>query len=218
MSDRKLALVTPESLDDKRRQVEELLGDAYSRGVLDDDEFERRIDLCERAEAIDQFEPLLDGVVSKQTALAVRSGQVGLVPESEIEEKKTVLAIFSATSRSRSWNVPRHLRVVATMGGVELDFREARMVPGVTEVHVTALFGGAQITVPPGLPVEVDGTGILGAFDDKEITQRPVGDSPCSLRITGLAVLGGVDIRERLPGESKKEAKKRRKREARGIE
>ena len=47
---------------------------------------------------------------------------------------------MSGVQRRGSWRVPKNLRVVAVMGGVDLDFRDAVFGPGVSEVNVISLF------------------------------------------------------------------------------
>jgi predicted membrane protein len=51
------------------------------------------------------------------------------------------------------------------MGGSELDFREAVMGPGVTELQIFAVCGGVEVVVPPGLNVESHGIAIMGGFE-----------------------------------------------------
>jgi hypothetical protein len=71
--------------------------------------------------------------------------------------------------------------------------------------------GGAEIIVPPGLNVESDGIAILGGFDHtEEASLDPDPDAPI-LRLRGLALLGGVEVKIQLPGETAREAKRRRK-------
>ena len=95
-----------------------------------------------------------------------------------------------------SWNN----YAVAIMGGTELDFREAQLGPGVTNVQVFTIMGGVDIIVPPGLNVESHGIGIMGGFDHR--TDIAPGDPNApTLRITGVACMGGVDITVRHPGE-----------------
>lgn len=107
--------------------------------------------------------------------------------------------------------------MLALLGGAQLDFREARLPPGVTELHITAVMGGVQIVVPPQLAVEMDGIAIMGGFAHSERTPpKPDPERPI-LRITGLAVWGGVHIETRLPGESESDAH-RREREQRKLE
>ena len=92
-----------------------------------------------------------------------------------------------------------------------MDFREALLPPGETEVWIFTAMGGAEIIVPPGLPVECDGMAILGGWEHREdaaMSQDP--DAPI-LRVRGLALLGGVEVTTRFPGETNREAKRRRR-------
>jgi hypothetical protein len=98
------------------------------------------------------------------------------------------------------------------MGGALLDFRDVRMPPGTTEVQVAAVMGGVEVVVPPGLRVACDGIGIMGGFEQIGAESASVPDDAPLLRITGLALMGGVEITERYPGESAGAARKRRKR------
>ena len=61
--------------------------------------------------------------------------------------------------RQGSWRVPQHPRVVAVMGGIDLDFREAVFCPDVSEVNITSVMGGVAVIVPPQLNVECSGVG-----------------------------------------------------------
>ena len=78
--------------------------------------------------------------------------------------------------------------------------------------------GGVEIIVPPHLPVEAEGVAIMGGFD--HVDRAPAEPDPGAplLRVTGLAFMGGVHIEMRLPGESGRDARKRRRRERRAIE
>ena len=92
-----------------------------------------------------------------------------------------------------------------------MDFREALLPPGETEVWIFTAMGGAEIIVPPGLPVECEGMAILGGWEHREdaaMSQDP--DAPL-LRVRGLALMGGVEVTTRFPGETNREAKRRRK-------
>jgi hypothetical protein len=98
---------------------------------------------------------------------------------------------------------------------VELDFREAVLGPGIYDVRVTAVMGGIQIIVPPGLSIETSGFALMGGFQQSpEGSPPPAPDGPV-LRIRGFALMGGVAIDVRLPGESATEANRRRRRERR---
>jgi hypothetical protein len=79
------------------------------------------------------------------------------------DEQGTILAVMSGARRKGVWEPPERLRVLSLMGGVELDFREAEFLDGVTEVVVLAVMGGVAIVAPPGVDVEADGVGLITA-------------------------------------------------------
>jgi hypothetical protein len=97
--------------------------------------------------------------------------------------------------------------VVAVLGGVELDFREAHLPPGVTEVRVFAFMGGATITVPKEIELEVTAHAVLGGINEgPEPTgaggprRDPRAEEPGTrerplLVVSGVAVMGGITIR-----------------------
>ena len=121
---------------------------------------------------------------------------------------------MGGASRRGAWTPARHNFGLAIMGGTELDFREAILGPGVTEVRVLAVWGGVEIIVPPGMNVETHGIGIMGGFD--HFTERATTDPDApTLRITGFACMGGVEVTQRYPGESSREARRRRRDERR---
>ena len=102
---------------------------------------------------------------------------------------------------------------VSVLGGCKLDLREAQLGPGVTEVRVLGILGGIDVLVPPDVRVECSGIGILGGFGHHgaaDSTQDP--DAPV-IRVSGLAILGGVSVKVRHPGESARDARIRRRAE-----
>ncbi len=153
----------------------------------------------------------------KNIAEPVRAYRVVLDPEAtgtrkapqvaianRVREAERVLTIMSGNQRKGTWRVPKKLRVVNVMGGIDLDFREAEFGPGVTEVKVTTVMGGTAIIVPPHLQVECHGVGFMGAFEGMD---RSAGERDAYaplLRITGVAVMGALEISTRLPVEKMK--------------
>ena len=83
--------------------------------------------------------------------------------------------------------------LTAILGGCELDLRHASISSGQAVVNAFAFLGGIDIKVPQDWSVVVQGTPILGAFDDK--TVRVGGDGSKVLVIKGIALMGGVEIK-----------------------
>ena len=101
-----------------------------------------------------------------------------------------VMSILSSNRRSGVWSVPRRMNVLAVMGSLELDLRDARFEPGVTRIDVLNVMGSVEIMAPEGVVVESDGIGVLGNFEGTTRgAENPDANAPV-LRIRGVAVMG----------------------------
>lgn len=206
---------------DRREQVIEWLSDKFASDVLDMSELDRRVDLAHQADSLAALDALVADL--DMPAGAPSAPAESLVPRAnEVLEaarpaRKYAVAILGGVERKGSWVVARTVRAAAVMGGVSLDFREAMLSPGVTRVQVMALMGGVEIIVPPHVAVQADGVAILGGFEEvHRAPSAPDPDMPL-LVISGLALMGGVEIKTRLPGESGWQAWKRKRRERREL-
>lgn len=123
------------------------------------------------------------------------------LPE-RVRATPTSVSILAGIRRSGEWEPPGELRVIHILGGAHLDFREALLLEGVTEVTIYSVLAGARIIVPPEVSVDASGVGVLGTFDqvsrEAEDPEAPV------LRIRGLCLLGSVHIREGTVGDTLK--------------
>jgi len=111
----------------------------------------------------------------------------------EVAESSYVIAVMAGAVRKGNWEPPEDLRVLAVMGGSKLDFREADLLEGITEIQVLAIMGGVEIVVPPDVTVDMRGLGVMGGFPNL-VHRAPEEDAPV-LRIRGLAVMGGVEVK-----------------------
>ncbi|HVV86956.1 MAG TPA: LiaF domain-containing protein [Kofleriaceae bacterium] len=208
---------------DRRDEVIALLSEQFARDSLDIDELDRRLTLAQHADTIVALDQLVADLpalpadaapAASTTALAHRPDEATLAAWPQRSRR---LAIFGGFERKGGWTCPRHLRIVAAFGGAELDFREAELAPGVTELHITAVFGGVSLIVPPHLAVECDASAIFGGFEEIHRAPRRTDPDRPVLRITGFACFGGVSIETRLPGESGRQARRRSRREQRAL-
>jgi len=207
--DTRLTLV---KVRESRDRVIAGLSEHFAHDALDIDEFERRVTLAQTSESPSEIDALLADLPPLATTAAPAPGPAttrALVPAANVQNQQRLLAVMGGADRRGTWSVPRSLRIVAMMGGVNLDFREARFPAGVVDIEIFAMMGGVQITVPPGLPVEIHGSAIMGGFAD--VTRAPANPDPelPLLRVHGFVVMGGVDVRMRLPGESDHDAHRR---------
>ena len=82
--------------------------------------------------------------------------------------------------------------VTAVMGGCVLDMRGASIAAGEAVVNVFAFWGGVTIKCPPDWTVVLQGTPIMGGFDEKTVAPP---DASKRLVIRGYAIMGGVEVR-----------------------
>jgi hypothetical protein len=199
-----------------RDRIIATLSEAFARGVLEVEEFERRVTVAHRSETASE----LAALVADLPAVAPAPGAAPLparnvLPTELVRASGTIVSIMGGTQRVGQWTVPRQLNVVALMGGSQIDLREARLPAGVVEIRVLAMMGGVQVLVPPQLAVEASGAAIMGGFAHVERAPTQPDPGATVVRVTGFCLMGGVHIEMRLPGESEREARRRRKRERR---
>ena len=168
----------------------------FAHDNLGEEDFETRL---EKANASASKQALLALVSNLPRMQDAESGDVAAyrggvaINRGHVEPTANMVAVLGGTTRKGVWKPARSTRIMTILGGTELDYTEAEMPPGVTEVDIFCLLGGADITVPPGVNVEVDMVPILGGVDNKsEVSEDP--DSP-TIRIRGFTVLGGLDIK-----------------------
>jgi hypothetical protein len=89
------------------------------------------------------------------------------------------------------------------------------MGPGVTDLQVYTIWGGVDIIVPPGMNVESHGIALMGAFEHVGDSVHDPDPHAPTLRITGVALMAGVEITVRHAGETARDARRRRKLERR---
>ncbi|CAN5669844.1 DUF1707 domain-containing protein [soil metagenome] len=186
------------------------LCDHFAQDRLEVGELEQLIDRAHKATTLAELESLVAGLPEATvTDVAVPSRSFHIASPGETPDQQVVVALMSGNVRKGTWTAARKIHTIAMMGGAQLDFRQARLSPGVTEVYCFAAWGGVEIIVPPGLRVESNGIGIMGGFEHSGGEEvAPDMDAPI-LRITGLAIMGGVEISQREVGESARDARKR---------
>ena len=81
--------------------------------------------------------------------------------------------------------------VTAVMGGCTLDMRGAS-IQGEAVIHVFAFWGGVTIKCPPDWTIVLQGTPIMGGFEEKTVAPP---DNSKRLVIRGYAIMGGVEVR-----------------------
>lgn len=211
---------TPVPLPKARERTVALLCRHFAEENLTLEEFEARVDRAYRTSAPEELSGLLAGLPDLSAREQPGEGLVPTVrraPLESVRERGLQIAVMGGSERRGSWVPPRRLLTVAVMGGAGLDFREAALPDGVTEVTVVAMMGGVEIIVPPGLGVQTHGFGLMGGFEAlDQASADPAPDAPL-LKIRGVACMGGVEVKVMHPGETPRDARRRQKEERRRL-
>jgi predicted membrane protein len=109
----------------------------------------------------------------------------------EADKVIDVTAILGGFSRRITTQHFRGGEVTAFMGGAELDMRAASL-EGEAVINVFAAMGGITIKVPTDWTVILEGTPVMGGFEEKTVMPK---EATKRLLIKGYAVMGGVEVR-----------------------
>jgi hypothetical protein len=199
-------------LREHRERTITALCEHFAQDRLTLEEFETRLDLAHKAKAPAQLETLLSDI--RAPVVASPAAAQMPAPVGARDDTRIVFSLMGGAERRGNWRPGSRNVVFAMMGGALLDFRETPLPSGITDIYIFACMGGCEIIVPPTLSVESHGFALMGGFGQFSDSPPPAPGSPV-LRIHGVALMGGVDIQVRLPGESARDAKRRRKDERR---
>jgi hypothetical protein len=212
------------ALRDGKRQAEALITSRYAEGLIDDDELERRLDLVQDAKTMAALEQLIVDLVepgtAPSTALVLPRPRTPspytdtdartLVRLEDIDRERQFTALFSSVEQTGRWTPARHNRVVDVFGDATLDLREAELGPGTTIIDVRCVFASLTLIVPPGLAVRVEASATFASVErDKHIIEQPRAHGDPVVVIRGVVVFASLEIHDRMPGESRREARRR---------
>lgn len=207
------------SADELRSEVITLLKEAYADGRIAVDAFERRLKKATNCEAKEDMIGLLSDIPASRTKDSHRSAggaddeaRDWYINPGAPRENQTLFALLGGSKRTGRWQPARNINCYSLMGGIKLDFREAEFPKSGVTINTGNIMGGLEVIVPPGVNIDVSGLPLLGSFEDK----AGAGESGApTLRVRGMAVMGGVEVKRKLPrSASKLSRRERRKRGA----
>lgn len=210
--------LSPHALGKLREQASSSLRRHFEESRIDLGDFERRLRMAQSAPTPAEVDAALAGLPAPALPAAPAPPQLPApvpealpqrVPAEGVPGPAPIVAVMSNVERHGSWEGAGARKVVAVMGSVTLDLRDATLPPGVTEIKCVTVMGSVELIVPPGLFVDLGGVGVIGSFEGRGLTTpRPPPDVP-SLRITGAAVFGSVEVVVRGPPDERLERLKR---------
>ncbi len=190
----------------KRRDFAELFREktcgvlerAFSRGVIDVDEYELRVKKALAADSMADFLPLVSDLPME---LQHEEGEPD--PGREVPSQKRwrwkpfglMLALFSGSFRKGEWNAPKFLFSLSLFGGSVIDFQKASPPPGTMTIVAVSIFGGGTIKMR-GRAGEMKRCNMLitSVFGGRKVTIDWQEPPPEGINIGSIAVFGGSAI------------------------
>jgi hypothetical protein len=129
------------------------------------------------------------------------------------QDAETFYAVLGSTAQRGPWEPPKTMRAVSVLGSILIDFRDADLPLGVTEVDCRVFLGSVDIVVPSDVDVELTGSVILGSVEVqsgqgrrnrlRRARERPVGPQPDPeedyerplLSVDCSGVMGSVEVK-----------------------
>src|SRR6266480_3363103 len=177
--------------DIDRDRAAEVLREAHAEGRITVDGLDERLTSVYNAKTFADLVPVTRDLPATQDAVpapAPARGRIGGTARFKLS-----LAILGGASRDGQWVVPPEYTAVATLGGIKLDMRDATFAEAETTIKAVAVMGGMEITVPEDADVEIGAFGLMGGVDHGG--EGPGAPGAPRIRITGVAVMGGIEVK-----------------------
>ena len=177
----------------QRQAVVEHLGAHYALSTLDLREYERRVEHAQLAVHLHE----LDSLVADLPALATTPPAAPVEHALAMSRPSPLVSIFGGVARKGRWTPARHERIITLFGNAQLDFRDAPLPSGVTELRVVCLFGNTEIIVPPGVEVEIAAMPVFGNVESHASEDGAHGPQTPRLRVSGVTIFGNIEVYRR---------------------
>jgi hypothetical protein len=137
------------------------LQDAFAEHRLTDDEFDSRIKAALTARTTADLGKLTADLPVAAPAVPVAGG-------SARKPGRFAVALKSSIARAGRWTVPARFFSVVYKGSGLIDLQAAELTAAVTTITALSYKSRTQILLPPGVRLELGGTGVsaVGAADE----------------------------------------------------
>ena len=178
----------------------ELLCAAQVRGQLTAESFEQRLAAVQGAQNDSAIQALLADLwdYEEEPSPHWEPETASSHQLTQFPERERLSAVATTTVRAGGWVVPWHLELLAVLGELKLDFREAYLPDEVIDIHVSVCLAQITLIVPVGTTIQNEVTSFVGTNDIK-LGRRGNWGTPSGLllRVTGNVSFGSLEIRER---------------------
>ena len=133
--------------------------------------------------SLDDFADRVELVLVAQTRtelVAITSSLPAIVEPAPPTDppRRWAVGVLSGEKVRGPWRLDDHMHTVALLGSAQIDLCDAQVVGDEATIYIVALFGGVEVQVPEGLPVELSGIAVMGTKQYKVKRCDPIAGMP----------------------------------------
>jgi len=191
-----------EELDLLRHEAIRALSGAVAADRLSIEQFESRLTLVRQAPNRASLDAIVADLVPSG-GYTVPAGLLPAIPDHaalapvEPAEVLRIKTVLGTSKRAGSWTVPLRLQLIAILGEITVDLRDAVFGSDVLDIELNAKFGSITLIVPAGTQVENECEERLSNSSHSTRSARGVSPLGLLIRITGKVVLSNLEIKEK---------------------
>jgi predicted membrane protein len=102
--------------------------------------------------------------------------------------------VFGDIRRTGSWSPRRTMWPFAVFGDIDLDLRQATILPGEVVINAVAPFGNIDVLAPDGAQVDVGGLTLFGSTS-VSVGEAAASGSAAMIRVRGFSLFGSLKVR-----------------------
>ena len=175
----------------ERDAATERLQVAFAEHRLTDSEFDQRVRAALTARTAGDLDKLTADLPAPDAGAGAAAGAVA-----QVRPGRFAVAFKSSISRAGRWSVPDRFYSLVYKGSGVLDLRAAQLTAPVTTIMLVCYKSQAQVLVPPGVRIELGGTGV-SLTDDGGGTATGTGLAPRApvVHVKGVTYKGTIEVR-----------------------
>ena len=175
----------------ERDEVTERLQVAFAEHRLTDVEFDERIRAALTARTAGDLDQLTADLPAQYAG-----ADAPAITAPTVRPGRFAIAFKSSISRVGRWSVPDRFYSLVYKGSGVLDLRAARLTAPVTTITLVCYKSNAQVLVPPGVRIELGGTGVSLADDGAgAVTGTGLAPRAPVVHIKGITYKGTIEVR-----------------------
>lgn len=189
-------------LESIRQDALDRLTEAFARGGVSMDEYERRVSIMTALDAPAAIRDLVADLPAlppkpaetRKSRMPVRPSSRFLNPAIVGAQAVSSMCIMGDRSMAGNWLTSDKVSSFTVMGSTRIDFRNTELPPGRVKVDVFTVMGDTRIIVPADVPVRMSTGVFMGdTRGNGDVNQQTAG-AETWIEISGFVLMGDLRV------------------------